>query len=167
VGRTEIARTIESARLIGDLSENGDYHAAKDAQGKMESRIRQIDNVIRNHEIVERDEHSDAVEYASIVQSSTRDDDDDRRSSSSARSRRSPTASGRLADLATRQALLGKLRATSSSTRPRRACCASRSWACARVAGRTLYEKIWDEHVVERPRASRRSSTSTCTSCTR
>jgi len=68
VGRTAIARTIESARLMGDLSENGDYHAAKDAQGKMESRIRQIDNVIRNHEIVERDEHADAVQYASIVQ---------------------------------------------------------------------------------------------------
>ena len=68
VGRTAIARTIESARLMGDLSENGDCHAAKDAQGKMESRIRQIDNVIRNHEIVERDEHADAVQYASIVQ---------------------------------------------------------------------------------------------------
>jgi transcription elongation factor GreA len=67
-GRTAIARTIESARLMGDLSENGDYHAAKDAQGKMESRIRQIDNVIRNHEIVERDEHAASVQYASIVQ---------------------------------------------------------------------------------------------------
>jgi transcription elongation factor GreA len=66
-GRTAIARTIESARLLGDLSENGDYHAAKDAQGKMESRIRQIDNVIRNHEIVERDEHAHIVKYASIV----------------------------------------------------------------------------------------------------
>ena len=68
VGRTEIARTIESARLMGDLSENGDYHAAKDSQVKMESRIRQIDNVIRNHEIVARDAHADAVQYASIVQ---------------------------------------------------------------------------------------------------
>jgi transcription elongation factor GreA len=68
VGRTEIARTIESARLMGDLSENGDYHAAKDSQGKMESRIRQIDTVIRNHEIVARDENADAVQYASIVQ---------------------------------------------------------------------------------------------------
>ena len=68
VGRTDIARVIESARLLGDLSENGDYHAAKDAQGKMGSRIRQIDNVIRNHEIVERDENSDTVEHATIVQ---------------------------------------------------------------------------------------------------
>jgi transcription elongation factor GreA len=67
VGRTDIARVIESARLLGDLSENGDYHAAKDEQGKMESRIRQIDNVIRNHELVERDEHAGAVQHASIV----------------------------------------------------------------------------------------------------
>jgi len=67
VGRTEIARVIEAARLLGDLSENGDYHAAKDAQGKMESRIRQIDQVIRNHEIVKRDERAGTVQYASIV----------------------------------------------------------------------------------------------------
>src|SRR5260370_11036260 len=41
-GRVEIARAIEAARALGDLSENGDYHAAKDTQGKMESRIRQV-----------------------------------------------------------------------------------------------------------------------------
>src|ERR1035437_7373402 len=68
VGRTDIAATIESARLLGDVSENGDYHAAKDEQGKMESRIRQIDNVIRNHELVERDEHAGVAQHASTVQ---------------------------------------------------------------------------------------------------
>jgi len=67
VGRTEIARVIEAARLLGDLSENGDYHAAKDDQGKMESRIRQIDQVIRNHELVERDGTAEQVQYASVV----------------------------------------------------------------------------------------------------
>ena len=77
VGRTDIARVIESARLLGDLSENGDYHAAKDAQGKMESRIRQIDNVIRNHELVQRDEHADTVRHATIVQVVYEGDRDD------------------------------------------------------------------------------------------
>ena len=77
MGRTEIARTIEAARLLGDLSENGDYHAAKDDQGKMESRIRQIDNVLRNHEIVERDVHADIVQHASIVQVVYEGDDED------------------------------------------------------------------------------------------
>ena len=67
IGRTEIARIIEAARSLGDLSENGDYHAAKDDQGKMESRIRQIDAIIRNHEIVERDENAAVVQHASIV----------------------------------------------------------------------------------------------------
>jgi transcription elongation factor GreA len=77
VGRTEIARVIEAARLLGDLSENGDYHAAKDDQGKMESRIRQIDQVIRNHEIVERDGDADIVQHASIVSVVYEGDSDD------------------------------------------------------------------------------------------
>ena len=77
VGRTEIARVIEAARLLGDLSENGDYHAAKDEQGKMESRIRQIDNVLRQHEIVERDGNVDVVQYASIVRVGYEGDSDD------------------------------------------------------------------------------------------
>jgi transcription elongation factor GreA len=77
VGRTDIARTIEAARLLGDLSENGDYHAAKDDQGKMESRIRQIDHVLRNHEIVERDETAMSVQYASVVKIVYEGDDED------------------------------------------------------------------------------------------
>jgi transcription elongation factor GreA len=77
VGRTEIARVIEAARSLGDLSENGDYHAAKDEQGKMESRIRQIDAVIRNHELVERDENAGEVQHASIVQVVYEGDADD------------------------------------------------------------------------------------------
>jgi len=77
IGRTEIARVIETARLMGDLSENGDYHAAKDDQGKMESRIRQIDNVIRNHEIVARDSNAGVVQHASIVQVVYEGDDDE------------------------------------------------------------------------------------------
>jgi transcription elongation factor GreA len=76
IGRTEIARTIETARLLGDLSENGDYHAAKDDQGKMEARIRQIDQILRNHEIVERAEHVTIVTHAAVV-SVVYDGDDD------------------------------------------------------------------------------------------
>src|ERR1035438_5637503 len=57
----------------------GDYHAAKDSQGKMESRIRQIDNAIRNHEIVERDENSNTVEHATIVQIVYEGDEDEDR----------------------------------------------------------------------------------------
>ncbi|HEX2698881.1 MAG TPA: transcription elongation factor GreA [Acidimicrobiales bacterium] len=54
-GRVDIARAIEAARMLGDLSENGDYHAAKDAQGKMESRIRHIERVLSEATIVDDD----------------------------------------------------------------------------------------------------------------
>jgi transcription elongation factor GreA len=52
-GRIDIARAIEAARALGDLSENGDYHAAKDAQGKMEARIRQLEATLQDVEIVD------------------------------------------------------------------------------------------------------------------
>jgi transcription elongation factor GreA len=52
-GRIEVAQKIETARLMGDLSENGDYHAAKDEQGHMEGRIRQLEHVIDTAEIIE------------------------------------------------------------------------------------------------------------------
>src|SRR5665213_4269376 len=55
-GRVEIAEQIESARALGDLSENGDYHAAKDFQGKMESRIRQLQALLKNVEVVDETE---------------------------------------------------------------------------------------------------------------
>jgi transcription elongation factor GreA len=52
-GRVEIARAIEAARALGDLSENGDYHAAKDSQGKMESRIRQLQAMLEKAVILD------------------------------------------------------------------------------------------------------------------
>jgi transcription elongation factor GreA len=54
-GRIDIARAIEAARALGDLSENGDYHAAKDSQGKMESRIRQLEGLLSEVDIVDSD----------------------------------------------------------------------------------------------------------------
>jgi transcription elongation factor GreA len=54
-GRVEIARAIEAARALGDLSENGDYHAAKDSQGKMEARIRQLEAMLDKAVILDSD----------------------------------------------------------------------------------------------------------------
>ena len=51
-GRIDIAAQIETARLLGDLSENGDYHAAKEEQGKMEGRIMRLQSILENCEIV-------------------------------------------------------------------------------------------------------------------
>jgi transcription elongation factor GreA len=51
-GRIEVAAKIERARELGDLSENGDYHAAKDEQGHLEGRIRQLEALLDNVEII-------------------------------------------------------------------------------------------------------------------
>ena len=50
--RIEVADKIERARELGDLKENGDYHAAKDEQGHSEGRIRQIESFLEDVEIV-------------------------------------------------------------------------------------------------------------------
>ncbi|MEO8850173.1 MAG: transcription elongation factor GreA [Allobranchiibius sp.] len=47
-GRADISREIEEARSEGDLKENGGYHAAREEQGKMEARIRQLDALLRD-----------------------------------------------------------------------------------------------------------------------
>ena len=65
--RIDIARKIEAARELGDLSENGDYHAAKEEQGKMEGRIMHLARILENAEIVEDEGGSDVVRPGSIV----------------------------------------------------------------------------------------------------
>src|SRR5438045_8757724 len=45
--RAEVTARIAAARAEGDLKENGGYHAAKDEQGKMEARIRQLTQLLR------------------------------------------------------------------------------------------------------------------------
>ena len=66
-GRVEIARAIEAARMLGDLSENGDYHAAKDSQGKMESRIRHIERILAQATIVDGSADATGVVVAGSV----------------------------------------------------------------------------------------------------
>ncbi|HEY3844622.1 MAG TPA: transcription elongation factor GreA [Acidimicrobiales bacterium] len=77
-GRVEIAEQIESARALGDLSENGDYHAAKDFQGKMESRIRQLQALLKTAEVVDDSAPSDgSVSAGSTVTLRYEGDDED------------------------------------------------------------------------------------------
>ncbi len=66
-GKIDIARRIEAARELGDLSENGDYHAAKEEQGKMDARMRQIRALIEDGEIVDSVDTS-AVNAGSVVE---------------------------------------------------------------------------------------------------
>ena len=46
--RADIVAKIEAAREEGDLKENGGYHAAKEEQGKLEARIRQLTQLLRD-----------------------------------------------------------------------------------------------------------------------
>jgi len=52
-GRISAAEKIARAREHGDLKENGDYHAAKDEHGHMEGRIRQLESILEDVEIIE------------------------------------------------------------------------------------------------------------------
>ena len=54
-GRERISAEIETARAHGDLRENAEYHSAKDEQGKMEARIRQLEELLRDARIGEPD----------------------------------------------------------------------------------------------------------------
>jgi len=49
--RADIVAKIEAARDEGDLKENGGYHAAKDEQGKLEARIRQLTQLLRDAKV--------------------------------------------------------------------------------------------------------------------
>lgn len=54
-GRAEIARAISEAREKGDLRENAEYDAAKEAQGLHEAKIAELENAIANARIVDAD----------------------------------------------------------------------------------------------------------------
>ncbi len=53
IDRPRIAKSIGEARALGDLRENADYHAAKDAQGFIEARIRDIEGKLSNANIID------------------------------------------------------------------------------------------------------------------
>lgn len=67
-GRKEIAEKIKEARSYGDLSENAEYDAAMAAQASMEQRIKDLENMLKNAEVVNSDAvSSDAVTIGTVV----------------------------------------------------------------------------------------------------
>jgi transcription elongation factor GreA len=66
-GRTEVIKKIEAARAEGDLKENGGYHAARDEQGKIEARIRQLKQMLENATIGAPPASADGVVGAGMV----------------------------------------------------------------------------------------------------
>lgn len=54
IERPEVIRQIAEAREKGDLSENAEYDAAKDEQRDIEARIEEIENILKNSEVIDR-----------------------------------------------------------------------------------------------------------------
>ncbi len=74
--RVEVAKRIEAARAEGDLSENGGYHAAKDAQGHQEARIRQLQGLLQRAKVGETPQDDGLVEPGMIVEIRFNGDDE-------------------------------------------------------------------------------------------
>lgn len=64
--RKEVAEQLEYAKSMGDLSENAEYQEARDNQAKIESRISQIEELLKHAEILQH-RKSDTIEAGSIV----------------------------------------------------------------------------------------------------
>jgi transcription elongation factor GreA len=66
--RDEIARRLRSAIQMGDLSENADYHKAKEDQGFLEGRIQELDYILKNATIIEvSDMKRDVVDVGATI----------------------------------------------------------------------------------------------------
>ena len=67
VKRRELANRIEAAKSLGDLSENAEYHEAKDALGFVEGRILEIEDLLKNAIVVEQEANASNVRVGSTV----------------------------------------------------------------------------------------------------
>ena len=74
-GRPRVSAAIEAARSHGDLRENAEYDAAKEEQGKMEARIRQLEDMLANAQV--GDAPSGEVIQAGMIVTATDDDGDE------------------------------------------------------------------------------------------
>ncbi len=69
VKRPEIQEAIATARAFGDLKENAEYHAAREAQGMLEAKIRQLEDKLARTEIVDSSNiPTDAVHFGAKVE---------------------------------------------------------------------------------------------------
>ena len=65
--RQEIAQAIKEAKDQGDLSENAEYAEAKSQQNENESRIGELEMIIKNSQVVERDDSKTGAQMSSVV----------------------------------------------------------------------------------------------------
>lgn len=75
VKRPANLKAIKEARALGDLSENADYDAAKNDQAELEGRIKKLEKMLENYEIIEK-KTTDTVGLGSTVEIKYVDDDE-------------------------------------------------------------------------------------------
>ena len=68
VTREEVKAELKEARSLGDLSENADYDAARDKQAQVENRIAELEEMLKNYEIISTKGNSKTVRIGSTVQ---------------------------------------------------------------------------------------------------
>jgi transcription elongation factor GreA len=66
-GRKQMAERLQRARELGDLSENAEYHETRNQQGMMEARIRKLEHILKNAQIVDTPMATDHAEAGTIV----------------------------------------------------------------------------------------------------
>ena len=65
--RSEVAERIKQARELGDLSENAEYQSAREEQDRLETRISEVEQVLRNVKIIKKPKNHSAVSLGSSV----------------------------------------------------------------------------------------------------
>lgn len=66
--RAEVAERLKKAKEMGDLSENAEYSEAKDEQGRVEMRIAELENMIKNASVIQKAANKDKVQMGSVVE---------------------------------------------------------------------------------------------------
>ncbi len=66
-GRKDVAERLKAAKELGDLSENSDYHEAREEQARLETRIAELEEILRHAVIVRRSESVGTVRVGSNV----------------------------------------------------------------------------------------------------
>ena len=76
--RPAIIRQIAEAREHGDLSENAEYHAAREKQGFVEGRIKELESILSRAEVIDTSKLTGSVKFGAIVHLVDEDTDEER-----------------------------------------------------------------------------------------
>ncbi len=77
IDRIQNIRDIEEARAHGDLSENAEYHAAKDRQGHIDARIRLVEDRLARAQVIDpKEQECDQIRFGAIVELLDTDSDE-------------------------------------------------------------------------------------------